>query len=141
LAFENNIIIKIESSPDKEICIWADPEKIHRLYLNLLSNALRYANKKIVIKINGPELTIKDDGPGFSSADLSQVFKPFYRGKEGGSGLGLAITRAIVEQQGGSISASNSSQGGALVKILFSTAKNEGISKREKKNIMLNKII
>ncbi len=129
LAFEKNIVTKTESSGEKELCIWADPEKIHRLFLNILGNALRYAHETITININGPELIITDDGPGFSPTDLPQIFKPFFRGPDGGSGLGLAISRAIIEQQGGSIDVTNAPRGGAMIKILFSTAKNEGISR------------
>ena len=120
LALESDIAIETKIKAANCV-ITGDPEKIHRLLLNILGNALRHAEKKITVTINGPAIVVEDDGPGFNNTDLEKVFDTFYRGDNGGSGLGLAISRAIVEKHGGDITVSNSAVGGAIVRITFAT--------------------
>lgn len=117
LALEKNIDIETISENGK--AIQGDPEKIHRLLLNIIGNALRYADHKIWIKTGEGHIEIADDGPGFAAGELEKAFKPFYSGRNGGSGLGLAISRAIVEKHGGSITLGNRPQGGACVIVSF----------------------
>jgi len=113
-------IIEIETAfSNNRNNIEADPEKIHRLLLNILSNSLRYAQNKITVTVCKRIVFIEDDGPGLKEKDLSRAFDPFYKGENGGSGLGLAISRAIVEKHGGSIGINNNHNGGARVTITF----------------------
>jgi len=119
LAMENNIAIEIDHD-NANHHIEGDPEKIHRLLLNLLSNALNYAESKITVTLKGSRLIVSDDGPGFEQDDLDRIFDPFFhRNKNGGSGLGLAISRAIVEKHRGSITVGNNSGGGARIEVSF----------------------
>lgn len=118
LALESDIAIETKIKAANNV-ITGDPEKIHRLLLNILGNALRHAEKKIIVTINGPAIVVEDDGPGFNNTDLEKVFDTFYRGDNGGSGLGLAISRAIVEKHGGEITVGNSAEGGAIIRISF----------------------
>jgi signal transduction histidine kinase len=63
-------------------------------------------------------IEIADNGPGFSENVLPFVFDRFRRGDSlGSSGLGMAIAKKIVEAHGGTITASNSDSGGAVVAI------------------------
>ncbi|OPL15070.1 MAG: hypothetical protein AVO34_00755 [Firmicutes bacterium ML8_F2] len=117
LARENNI--DLETVNTSEETVQGDPEKIHRLLLNIIGNALRYANHSIWIKTEKGRIDIADDGPGFENDELEKAFEPFYRGRNGGSGLGLAISQAIVKKHGGSITLGNQPQGGAVVTISF----------------------
>ncbi|MDY6827359.1 MAG: HAMP domain-containing sensor histidine kinase [Bacillota bacterium] len=122
LAREKNI--DIEAINDSEETVQGDPEKIHRLLLNIIGNALRHANHSIWIKTEKGRIEIADDGPGFENDEPEKAFEPFYRGRNGGSGLGLAISQAIVEKHGGSITLGNRPQGGAVVTISFPLPKN-----------------
>ncbi|MFO7952688.1 MAG: HAMP domain-containing sensor histidine kinase [Bacillota bacterium] len=107
LALENKLEIETNFET-KDVIIEADPEKIHRLLLNLLGNALQHADTKVSITVKSGEIHITDDGPGFASEQLKKIFDPFFcRGDKSGSGLGLAISRAIVEKHNGTISAQN----------------------------------
>lgn len=68
------------------------------------------------------EMQIHDDGPGFADTDLPHVFTRFFRGEHTGEnsvGIGLAIVKAIMEGQGGSITAKNAVSGGALFTLRF----------------------
>ncbi|MBP1905179.1 signal transduction histidine kinase [Paenibacillus turicensis] len=68
------------------------------------------------------EIMIHDNGEGFATEDLPYIFDRFYRGKNPnttGYGIGLALCRMIVTRQGGSITAKNHPQGGAIFTIRF----------------------
>ena len=68
------------------------------------------------------EIVIHDSGDGFKKEDLPYLFKRFYRGKNTdatGYGIGLALCRMIITRQGGTITAKNHMQGGAIFYIHF----------------------
>lgn len=68
------------------------------------------------------EITLHDSGPGFKKEDVPYLFERFYRGKNTsttGYGIGLALCKTIITRQGGTISAKNHPQGGAIFSIRF----------------------
>ncbi len=93
----------------------ANPDKLRRVLLNLLQNAIHHTppDGSVAIRAtaaNGTvEVEVADTGAGIAPEDRPHVFEPFYRGGHDaartgpGSGLGLAIARAIVEAHGGRI--------------------------------------
>ncbi len=93
----------------------ADPEKVQRVLLNLIQNAIRHtpADGSVTVRAlpadGAVEIEVADTGEGIAPADRPRVFDPFYRGgseaarTRQGAGLGLAISRAIVEAHGGRI--------------------------------------
>lgn len=95
---------------------------------NILKNCMESAGDNGTIRIACEdnllftELTIHDSGPGFDKDVLPCLFDRFYRGKNTGAagyGIGLALCRTIVTRQGGSVTAKNHPQGGALFAIRF----------------------
>ena len=107
-----------------------DPRLFERALSNLLSNALRHAERRVVVSIDGVgkreanallQIAIEDDGPGIAEADRERVFEPFTRLDEsrsrssGGVGLGLAIVRRILRAQGGSVWIEAGQNGGTRV--------------------------
>ena len=58
---------------------------------------------------------ISDDGPGFETSELPNVFERFYKGKKGKFGLGLAISKNVIERHNGKISAGNSESGALFI--------------------------
>lgn len=100
-----------------------DEEKLKRAFINILGNAVRYANEKISIteKLEGNNMVIEisDDGPGFKEGEEKKVFDRFYKGIKGGTGIGLAITKTIIEGHQGTIEAYNNKPQGALFKIVL----------------------
>lgn len=95
----------------------ADPEKLRRVLLNLIGNALdafaegKTAAPRIEIEaghnLAGSEiwLRVRDNGPGMDDGRLARIFSPFYTSKADGTGLGLAISKKLVAAHGGSIEA------------------------------------
>ena len=102
------------------------PLGIKRVIVNLLENALKYAQRP-VIALTRDEYSIRievsDEGPGIPEAALEQVFDPFFRLEAsrnrdtGGVGLGLSAARAIAREQGGELTLSNRHGGGLLARV------------------------
>jgi two-component system, OmpR family, phosphate regulon sensor histidine kinase PhoR len=105
--------LSIELSQDATVK--ADPEAVHQVFSNLISNAVKYCppGTPIVIGANeredGIEFFVRDSGQGIASEHLSRLFQRFYRvdkarsRESGGTGLGLAIVKHIVLAHGGSV--------------------------------------
>ncbi|MCT4585630.1 MAG: HAMP domain-containing histidine kinase [Peptostreptococcaceae bacterium] len=119
IAKEKNI--KITNNIDNKIKGLIDVNRIKRVFINTISNAIRYAKGNIEIF---DELTnesiiiyIKDDGDGFKKEDINHIFERFYKGSDGLSGLGLCISKTIINLHGGEIKAYNDN--GAVIKIIL----------------------
>ena len=114
--------------------LWADldPDRYGQIIGNLVGNALRFADREVVVTLwsaeGGAHLSVGDDGPGIAEADLPHVFERLYVAEhspavqESGSGLGLAIVRDLTERMGGSVTARRSSLGGAEFVVSFAPA-------------------
>jgi signal transduction histidine kinase len=110
------------------------PDKVERVLLNLLTNALRHTpsdgSVAVVVEPVGEEVrvTVEDTGEGIPLDSLRRVFDRFWRGdpartrEKGGAGLGLAIARGLVEAQGGRIWAENGPDGGARISFTLPKA-------------------
>ena len=99
---------------------------LERAVLNLLDNAVKFSPPGGVVRVELRDagdgyafVQVADAGPGISDSDLPHVFDRFYRSEEArtlpGSGLGLAIVKQAAERHGGSVFASRSADGGALM--------------------------
>ena len=107
-------VIACEADPDLPPA-WGDPERVHQVLGNLLSNALNYSKPPSAVTVSarlvGEEIrfAVADRGVGLRADEYERIFEPFYRGdgaKTGrvrGTGLGLAICKGIVEAHGGRI--------------------------------------
>jgi two-component system, OmpR family, sensor histidine kinase KdpD len=116
--------------PDKTPFIKIDFGLMEQVLHNLVINACQYSppDKTIRIKIyfDKPFFTLQvmDRGPGFPKESIPYVFNKFYRAegtKAGGTGLGLSIVKGFVEALGGSVSAENRQNGGAIVTVKIPT--------------------
>ncbi len=87
-----------------------DPDRLDRILVNLLGNALKYSERSVRISAerdgDAVRIAIVDQGAGIPEADLPRIFERYYRGHrhEGeGLGLGLFIVKGLVEAHGGRI--------------------------------------
>lgn len=104
-----------------------DASRLVLVFENLLRNALQHSRKgdRIAIKAAHAgehlEVAVCDSGPGFDPAELPRVFQPFFTRRRGGTGLGLSIVQRIVDEHGGTVTATNADQGGAVVLVRLPT--------------------
>ena len=119
IAEKSNITI-ITNLPNEIVHIYGDEEKLSRAITNIISNCIRYADGVVMLELkvianNKVQLAISDDGPGFETTELPNVFQRFYKGKNGNFGLGLSISKNVVEKLNGTIHASNSISGALFI--------------------------
>ena len=101
-----------------------DPDRLDRILVNLLGNALKYSTGPVRIRAalddGAVRLTVADRGPGIPTADLPRLFERYYRGHrhEGeGLGLGLFIVKGLVEAHGGEIAVTSTQGEGSVFTI------------------------
>lgn len=106
---------KINFTSDEKTILYADPDKLSRVFNNLIKNAVNYSKENtdidisIINKENQVTVNITNKGKQIPKEKLDKIFEKFYRldssraSKTGGSGLGLAIAKEIVELHGGKI--------------------------------------
>lgn len=139
-VFEKKGITVRTAVPKDAIKVNADPRRLERLFLNLLSNASQAlkAGNMVSIEARGisgsVEVAVADDGPGLSEKALAGLFKPFSTTKaaEGSTGLGLYICREIASSHGGTLEAANRPEGGARFTLRLPLPKKDGGGKFEK---------
>ncbi len=128
LALQRQISFDVKC-PDNPHML-CDRDKLFRILSNLISNSVKYNRDGGIVSIEACwikptelQITISDQGEGFSEDELKKLFEPFAINKVGGGiresqrfysvGLGLAVTKALIDLMNGSLSIKNSPEGGA----------------------------
>lgn len=123
--------VEIRRDFDAEGEIDGDPEKLRRVFINLVGNALdaleQGGTPEPVIELtvgeslSGAEVwaRVRDNGPGIEPELQQKIFQPFFTSKESGTGLGLAIVRKLVEAHGGSIELRSGADEGTEFTLIF----------------------
>lgn len=129
IAARQGVDLRLElppSLPDINV----DEGRMQQVLKNLVENALRYTPKGGTIRLGAKiaglqvQFTVSDSGTGIDAGDLPYVFDRFYRadkareGNSGKMGLGLAICKALVNAQGGKISAESAGKDQGTTMIL-----------------------
>jgi two-component system phosphate regulon sensor histidine kinase PhoR len=123
--------------PENALIVQADSRRMEQVYLNLLTNALRYGDSgdlvlSITAKRDDTHLTIAiaDNGPGIPLSAQPFIFDRFYRVHKdrsrdgGGTGLGLSIVKNIILAHGGTISVDSTPGQGATFHIRLPLSQN-----------------
>jgi len=134
---------RVDVTKVDDCMVIGDPSLLRSAIENVVRNAIQYTREGTDVQIGlecrqgtyGTEAVVKisDSGPGVPAEALDKLFRPFYRiddarGRQtGGVGLGLAIAERAVRLHGGTIQASNRSEGGLMIEIRLPAlpAKNE----------------
>ncbi len=129
MILDKKIVLYKNITPD--LFISADPDYLKRIFVNILSNAVKYTNDygRITVALSEVRdevhVLVKDTGIGIPKEDLKYVFERFYRSdlsrnrKTGGNGIGLSITKALIETLKGTISIDSEIGKGTSVLITF----------------------
>jgi signal transduction histidine kinase len=117
--------VTLASEVDHELTARFAPEKVERVLMNLLTNALRHTPNDGAVAVRAApvsgavQVAVEDSGIGLDAETRERMFEHFWRGDSSrssrGAGLGLAIARGLVEAQGGTIWAEEREGGGARV--------------------------
>ena len=107
---------------DDKILIYGDPDRLARVFENLLRNAVSYCYPNSLIEVYGmidgdnAEILVRNQGKTIPEHQLNNLFEKFYRLDEarssetGGAGLGLAIAKEIIERHDGTIKAKSQNE-------------------------------
>ena len=140
---QDKLKIELEKKEHKVECfvtsnvppVHADKDGIERVFLNILSNSIKYTPNGGNIKIyvgcvyNDAYIKIIDNGIGIPEKDLQRIFERFYRVDKsrtremGGTGLGLSIAKEILDKNGGSIDIKSELNKGTEIVIKIPTVK------------------
>lgn len=141
----NNIVFDSNLDAADDL-VFADPDQLRQVFLNILLNAVDAVNTHqtgearvtmitgcisgdsnfpIDSETNFIMVTIKDNGPGIDASNLPHIFDPFFTTKQTGegTGLGLSVSFMIVEKLGGHLFASSTEEKGAAFQVILPLAK------------------
>lgn len=123
--------VRLEVAPELPYVL-ADPHRLERIVVNLLSNALKYspAQGEVVLEASKEDgrvaIAVADRGVGIAPEDLPHVFDRFFRARGArrpeGLGLGLYITRLLVEAHGGEVEVRSRLGQGSTFRVLLPAA-------------------
>lgn len=109
--------------PEQELKSMVDSEKVSKILVNLLGNAIKYAHSRIELKLTvrekGYEICVIDDGPGVPDNQKVKIFEAFYQlphdkiATTAGTGIGLAFAKSLAEAHYGSLRLEDSPGGGS----------------------------
>ncbi|WLR60225.1 ATP-binding protein [Guptibacillus hwajinpoensis] len=110
-ALLNDVTLQT-SFGDEEVVVFADPNQMKQVCINLMKNAIEAMShieqsKHLHLSMDVQELfitvRITDNGAGISKEDIDRLGEPFFTTKESGTGLGLSVCLKIIEQHGGEL--------------------------------------
>lgn len=127
-----NITVCKEFDASSDICVEADPEKLHQIVMNVCFNAIQAMPSGGVLTVHIEidsvrsgyvSFCIIDTGEGIPKEMLEKIFDPFYTTKENGTGLGLAIVKKFIEFHSGHIAVDSERGLGTTIRIFLPRSK------------------
>lgn len=107
--------------PQEDIHVTLDMDRIRTIIVNLLGNAIKYAESRICLKLEATDETVSilvdDDGCGIPEELQDKIFQPFYQipgnSSSNGTGIGLAFSKTLAEAHNGTLSVRDTPSGGS----------------------------
>ncbi len=132
-------LVNFNVAAQGNVLVHADPDKLQRVIMNLLSNALKFVPEggevRCTVEQNDGRatITIEDSGPGIAPDLRTTVFERFHQGdsgttrRYGGTGLGLSIVKEFVEMHHGTVTVDDSALGGAKFTVIIPVRAPDGV--------------
>ena len=151
-AVEHGITLEYNERLESLLCpyVWGSPLHVRQIFINILSNAIKYNKKNGTIRCTAEskmlstdrieyKITISDTGIGMSEEFQAHLFEPFSREHTGvhssyeGTGLGMSIVKQLIEKMGGTIEVQSEEGTGSrfTVTLPFDVARKEDIYNEE----------
>lgn len=122
--------VRVDLEAPGPVPMLGDGRRLGQVFANLLINAVQAMPAGGTVRVRATsrqdavEVTVADEGRGFSPAALARFGEFFFTEKEGGMGIGLCVAREIVAAHGGTLRAENAAAGGAVVTVVLPLAGN-----------------
>ncbi|HNT66965.1 MAG TPA: two-component regulator propeller domain-containing protein [bacterium] len=145
LAGRRHIKLSLELVPSKEstdspLLVWGDAEKLEKIFVNLIDNAVKYTPRRgrVKVTLHGPiavknrqciQVLVADNGPGIAADALPHLFDYFYRYRDEnqnsaeGTGIGLALSRELVHLHRGELTVQSTPGKGSTFIVSLPTGK------------------
>lgn len=135
---KNKDIDIIFDTDEEEIYLMVDPEFVQRIIINLISNSIKFIDKKGKIEVNVlssdiyVKIIVKDNGMGMKESFIEKSFSRYLMGdnndeiEDKGTGIGLFVVKKMVEQLNGDIKISSIINEGTTIVIIFKKEQNNG---------------
>ena len=115
----------VYAEPPDPYPVWADPARLHQVFINILDNAIKYSEPDgtifLTLTRRGDSVTaaVRDQGRGIAPDDLEKVKQKFFKAKNSvrGSGIGLAVVDEIITALGGRVDIASTLGQGTTVSI------------------------
>jgi len=123
LTIPGTVTLNLNTGESAKVRI--DPDNLRSVLENILTNAVLSggAESPVTITVDhtkgGYTVSVADKGPGIDPASADRIFDLFYTTRTSGSGIGLTVAKAFIEAAGGSITARNRPEGGAVFTVVL----------------------
>ena len=133
----------IFDTDEEEIYLMVDPEFIERIIINLISNSIKFIDKKGKIEVNvlssdtDVKVIVKDNGMGMKESFIEKSFSRYLMGdnndeiEDKGTGIGLFVVKKMVEELNGDINISSVINEGTTIVIILKKEKNNGCTEHK----------
>jgi signal transduction histidine kinase len=129
--------LRVSEAIDDEARVFADPDQLHRILINLMRNAREAMDAgrpgegviRVDFRVDGAAAVIRlaDQGPGLPERARTNLFQPFLgSARSGGAGLGLAISRELAKANGGDLALAETGPSGAVFELRLPIAPEPG---------------
>lgn len=148
-AQNKNIEFDLKLPEENKLFVWSDADALTKVIGNLLTNALKFTNNKIIIELRRNKdqtftISVEDNGPGIPDDLKTLIFDPFYQIPSGknkkGTGIGLSLVKHLSSLLNGDITITDADKEGSVFSFTFTDLPRVEMSTTEAEVPSLNEV-